>query len=196
MTTTWKDALESKKFWYAVLMLAAFIVGQFGLNLDVAKIIALMAPFGLLLGAQGWADSGPAGAIAAQAKLLRRANALPDGHALKAPMLKMLGVGLLLVFTMSCSAAQRSNGLTCAEGTLSVAQLAEIAADLASDNYDDLISNLAAKEGFALIKCGIETVFATHSPAAEGSGSATVKLTPDPVRAHASTWLGKHGAGK
>lgn len=199
MIDTWKDALETKKFWYAVLTLGAFIMGQFGLNLDVAKTLALMAPFGLLLGAQGWADSGPAGAVMAQARLLRRAQRMPENSSHKAALLKLLGGLIVLVaatsVAMGCSAAQRSNGLACAEGTLSIAQLAEIAGDLANENYDDLLTDVASKEGFSLVKCGIEMIFATRAPVAEGSGSA-VKVVLDPVRVHASLWLSKHGDGK
>jgi hypothetical protein len=102
MTSTWRDILESKKFWFAILTLVSFAGSCFGFHLDVTVSLALATPFGLLLGALGWADSGPGGAVATQAKLLRRAQRLPDGvH--KSSLLKLLGTAVLILMLSSCS---------------------------------------------------------------------------------------------
>lgn len=198
MQETWLDIIESKKTWYALLTAIAAIAGIWGFKFDAAGTLLIMTPFGLLLGAQGWADSGPGGAIVAQARQVRRMARLertnPAEHTRRVAAMKLLSVALVLL-AFGCSSAQRANGLTCAEGTLSVAQLAEVAGDLANDNYDDLLNNLVAKEGFALVKCGIETIFATRAEPPAGSG-ATVQARPDPVRVHASAWLEAHGGAK
>lgn len=58
MLQTWKDILESKKFWYASLSVAAMIAMHWGLNIDVDKALATVSPLMVLIGAQGWADNG------------------------------------------------------------------------------------------------------------------------------------------
>lgn len=195
MQATWVEMLENKKFWYAILSAIAAVVSLFGFNLSVPVTLAIVSPFMIAIGAQGWADTGPAALLAKQVKLLAKAHALPDGHAMKAPLLKLVAGAIVFTFTFAgCSASGAQiehNGFACAGKQASASLLEQVAVDLFTKNFADL-EQLGVSNGITFVNCLVTTTVATHATPPE-LGSNAKAPAPSPIVVNGNEWLSTHG---
>lgn len=73
-----KNLFLSKKFVVALLTGGGAVAMYFGYNVDPTKILAILSPFLLYIGAQGWADSGKEQALVNQATALQTQQMTQD----------------------------------------------------------------------------------------------------------------------
>lgn len=84
-----KNLFLSKKFVVALLTAGGAVAMYLGYNVDPTKILAILSPFLLYIGAQGWADSGKEQALINQATSLQ-AQQMRQDHEVKMEGMKIM----------------------------------------------------------------------------------------------------------
>lgn len=193
-----KDLLLSKKFVVALLACVAAVAARYGWEVDTQTIIAVVSPFLVYIGAQGWADNGKERARIEQSTAMMvhdRMVVRTAGPAVQknseSGSVKIL-VMLVIMFigiTAAMSACMRAKQVTLRAGqcVLDSGVLGDVIAALDHPDYVQRITDIGIHALPELIDCALQAVASSDSPD-QGSDTASRMLplvaeTPAAVRA-------------
>jgi hypothetical protein len=211
-----KALFESQPFDLALLTLLASIGAVYGFNVPVQTILTFITPIMIAIGATGWTQgkqleqdtaiklhllahgTAPEHLNSAFAKL-KASKAIPLAaapkadagfvkRALLAPIM-FLCAAILVGVGGAQTGCTKGQVISAGQCVLDTTVLADVLQALASDNYSQLIAQLEAKDGAALIACALQAA-ASGPAAASDAGSAA------PVAARARELLAKRGGAK
>lgn len=184
-----KDLLLSKKFVVALLACFAAVAARYGWEVDTQTIIAVVSPFLVYIGAQGWADSGKEKAKVDQttALMIRDRITMPPppppvqknsetSFIKTAVVLAVLFLGATVGLPVACMRATQVT-LRAGQCVLDSGVLGDVIAALDQPDYVQRIEDIGIHALPELIDCALQAV-ASSDGSSQGSGSAASNMLP------------------